>query len=87
MNNDLTKFSLNNILIWVTAFCIMEFPMRYFYLNIIGGDNVKSGITLKTLIYIMLLLVTYFMFLLVLLYLIVFITIYLKMKIIYLNFL
>ena len=45
--NDLTKFNLNNILIWVVAFCIMEFPMRYFYLNIVGGDNVKKWYNFK----------------------------------------
>lgn len=47
MNNNLTKFSLQNILIWVTAFSIMEFPMRYFYLNIIGGDNVEKWYNFK----------------------------------------
>jgi len=47
MNNNLTKFSLQNILIWITAFCIMEFPMRYFYLNIIGGDNVEKWYNFK----------------------------------------
>jgi hypothetical protein len=47
MNNNLTKFSLNNILIWIVAFCILEFPMRYFYLNIIGGDNVKKWYNFK----------------------------------------
>jgi len=45
--NDLTKFNLNNILIWVVAFCIMEFPMRYFYLNIIGGKNVEKWYNFK----------------------------------------
>lgn len=45
--NDLTKFSLQNILIWITAFCIMEFPMRYFYLNIITGENVKKWYNFK----------------------------------------
>ena len=45
--NNLTKFSLHNILIWITAFCIMEFPMRYFYLNIIGGDNVNKWYNFK----------------------------------------
>jgi hypothetical protein len=44
---DLTKFTLKNILIWVVAFCIMEFPMRYFYLNIIGGDNVEKWYNFK----------------------------------------
>ena len=47
MNNNLTKFSLQNILIWVTAFSIMEFPMRYFYLNIVGGDNVEKWYNFK----------------------------------------
>ena len=45
--NELTKFSLQNILIWITAFCIMEFPMRYFYLNIITGENVKKWYNFK----------------------------------------
>lgn len=45
--NDLTKFSLQNILIWIAAFCIMEFPMRYFYLNIITGENVKKWYNFK----------------------------------------
>ena len=44
---DLTKFTLKNILIWVVAFCIMEFPMRYFYLNIIRGDNVEKWYNFK----------------------------------------
>jgi hypothetical protein len=47
MKNNLTKFSLNNILVWIVAFCIMEFPMRYFYLNIVGGDNVKKWYNFK----------------------------------------
>ena len=45
--NDLTKFTLKNILIWIVAFCIMEFPMRYFFLNIIGGDNVNKWYNFK----------------------------------------
>ena len=45
--NELTKFSLQNILIWITAFCIMEFPMRFFYLNIITGENVKKWYNFK----------------------------------------
>jgi hypothetical protein len=47
MKNNLTKFSLNNILVWIVAFCIMEFPMRYFYLNIVGGNNVKKWYNFK----------------------------------------
>lgn len=47
MKNNLTKFSLNNILVWIVAFCIMEFPMRYFYLYIVGGDNVKKWYNFK----------------------------------------
>ena len=45
--NNLTEFSLRNILIWIVAFCIMEFPMRYFYLNIIGGKNVEKWYNFK----------------------------------------
>ena len=46
-NNNLTKFSLQNILIWVVAFCIMEFPMRYFYLNVFGGTNIRKWYDFK----------------------------------------
>ena len=45
--NNLTKFSLHNILIWITAFSIMEFPMRYFYLNVVGGNNVEKWYNFK----------------------------------------
>ena len=40
--NNLTKFSLHNILVWIVAFAIIEFPMRYFFLNIVGGENTKK---------------------------------------------
>lgn len=46
--NKLTSFSLNNILVWIVAFCIMEFPMRYFFMNIVGGDNVTKWYNFKT---------------------------------------
>ena len=47
MENNLTQFSLKNILIWTCAFCIMEFPMRYFYLKIVGGKNVEKWYNFK----------------------------------------
>ena len=47
MNNNLTKFSLHNIFIWICAYCLIEFPMRYFYLNIVGGDNVEKWYNFK----------------------------------------
>ena len=47
MDNNLTNFSLHNILIWTVAFCIMEFPMRFFYLNIVGGKNVEKWYNFK----------------------------------------
>jgi hypothetical protein len=45
--NNLTKFSLHNILVWIVAFAIIEFPMRYFFLNIIGGENTKKWYDFK----------------------------------------
>lgn len=45
--NNLTKFSLHNILIWIVAFAIIEFPMRYFFLNIVGGENTKKWYDFK----------------------------------------
>ena len=47
MENNLTQFSLKNILIWTCAFCIMEFPMRYFYLKVVGGKNVEKWYNFK----------------------------------------
>ena len=47
MDNNLTNFSLNNIFIWICAYCLIEFPMRYFYLNIVGGDNVEKWYNFK----------------------------------------
>ena len=47
MENNLTEFSLKNILIWTCAFCIMEFPMRYFYLKVVGGKNVEKWYNFK----------------------------------------
>jgi hypothetical protein len=46
-DNNLTNFSLNNILIWICAYCIIEFPMRYFYLNFIGGNNINLWYNFK----------------------------------------
>lgn len=45
--NNLTKFSLHNILVWIVAFAIIEFPMRYFFLNIVGGENTKKWYDFK----------------------------------------
>jgi hypothetical protein len=45
--NNLTKFSLHNILVWIVAFSIIEFPMRYFFLNIVGGENTKKWYDFK----------------------------------------
>ena len=45
--NNLTKFSLHNILVWIVAFTIIEFPMRYFFLNIVGGENTKKWYDFK----------------------------------------
>ena len=45
--NNLTKFNLHNILVWIVAFAIIEFPMRYFFLNIIGGENTKKWYDFK----------------------------------------
>ena len=47
MNTNLTEFSLHNIFIWICAYCLIEFPMRYFYLNIVGGDNVEKWYNFK----------------------------------------
>lgn len=34
---DITHFSPQAIGVWIIAFFVMEFPMRYIYLNIAGG--------------------------------------------------
>jgi|TARA_B110000259_G_scaffold183182_1_gene228063 hypothetical protein len=47
MVNNLTQFSLHNMLIWIVSFSIIEFPMRYFYLNIVGGKNVEKWYNFK----------------------------------------
>jgi hypothetical protein len=47
MKRDLTKFSEDNLLIWIVAFALMEFPMRYFFLNIVGGKNVSIWYNFK----------------------------------------
>jgi len=47
MNNNLTVFNINNILIWIVAFTIIEFPMRYFFLNFIGGNNIQTWYNFK----------------------------------------
>ena len=44
---DLTKLTKHNVLIWIVAFCIMQFPMRYIYLNIVKGENVKIWYNFK----------------------------------------
>ena len=41
------NFSLHNILVWIVAFAIIEFPMRYFFLNIVGGENTKKWYDFK----------------------------------------
>ena len=45
--NNLTEFSLRNILIWICAYCVIEFPMRYFFLNFIGGNNITKWYNFK----------------------------------------
>ena len=47
MDNNLTQFSLHNIFIWICAYCLIEFPMRFFYLNIVGGNNVEKWYNFK----------------------------------------
>jgi hypothetical protein len=34
---DITRFSYEAIGLWIVAFLVMEFPMRYIYLNYVGG--------------------------------------------------
>lgn len=34
---DITVFSYEAIFVWIVAFFVMEFPMRYIYLNLVGG--------------------------------------------------
>jgi len=47
IQNNLTQFSLKNIFIWICAYCIIEFPMRYFFLNFIGGNNINTWYNFK----------------------------------------
>ena len=44
---NLSIFTTENILVWISAFCLMEYPMRYFYLNYIGGNNLKTWYEFK----------------------------------------
>jgi hypothetical protein len=39
--NDITHFSLLNILIWIVSFFLMEFPMRSIYLSM-GGESLTK---------------------------------------------
>lgn len=39
--NDITHFSLLNILIWIVSFFLMEFPMRSLYLYM-GGESLTK---------------------------------------------
>lgn len=38
---DLTHFSVQTIFVWIVGFLIMEFPMRYIYLNIENNEQLK----------------------------------------------
>jgi hypothetical protein len=38
---DITRFSYEAIGVWIVAFLVMEFPMRYLFLNYIGGPYLK----------------------------------------------
>ena len=39
--NDITHFSMLNILIWIVSFFLMEFPMRSIYLSM-GGESLTK---------------------------------------------
>jgi len=39
--NDITHFSILNILIWIVSFFLMEFPMRSIYLSM-GGESLTK---------------------------------------------
>ena len=45
---DITKFSYESMLVWIAAFCIMEFPMRHMFLNYVGGKNLETWYGFKT---------------------------------------
>jgi hypothetical protein len=47
IQSNLTQFSNKNIFIWICAYCIIEFPMRYFFLNFIGGNNITKWYNFK----------------------------------------
>jgi len=38
---DITHFSVQTIFIWIVGFLIMEFPMRYIYLNMKNNEQLK----------------------------------------------
>lgn len=42
--NSVSFFDFSNkaLLSWITAFCLMEFPMKYFYTQMIGGKYVQQ---------------------------------------------
>ncbi len=49
-NIDLYKFSSDNLLNWIVAFCIFEIPLAYFYLSISKkGDTIKDWYSGKTI--------------------------------------
>ena len=39
---DINVFSIRTICIWMVAFFVMEFAMRYVYLNLVGGENLEK---------------------------------------------
>ena len=44
---DITKFSNSSFITWLTAFCLMEFPMMYFFTKVIKGPNVMKWYDFK----------------------------------------
>lgn len=48
IKDSILTFSNKSMLSWIVAFCLMEFPMKYFYIDVIGGPNVAKWYDFKT---------------------------------------